>query len=45
MEYMSAGYSVKVRIAKTMVEAAEKAGKIIPVSVVIEPSSGNKDMS
>jgi cysteine synthase len=29
MEYMSAGDSVKVRIAKAMVEAAEKAGKLI----------------
>ena len=42
VEYMSAGGSVKDRIAKAMVEAAEKEGKFIPgKSVVIEPTSGN----
>lgn len=42
LEYMSAGGSVKDRIAKAMVEAAEKDGKLIPgKSVVIEPTSGN----
>ncbi|KIY62945.1 pyridoxal phosphate-dependent enzyme, beta subunit [Cylindrobasidium torrendii FP15055 ss-10] len=42
VEYMSAGGSVKDRIAKAMVEAAEKDGKLIPgKSVVIEPTSGN----
>ncbi|KAH6916000.1 tryptophan synthase beta subunit-like PLP-dependent enzyme [Coprinopsis sp. MPI-PUGE-AT-0042] len=42
VEYMSAGGSVKDRIAKAMVEAAEKEGKLIPgKSVVIEPTSGN----
>ncbi|KAF9530404.1 tryptophan synthase beta subunit-like PLP-dependent enzyme [Crepidotus variabilis] len=41
-EFMSAGGSVKDRIAKAMVEAAEKEGKLIPgKSVVIEPTSGN----
>lgn len=39
---MSAGGSVKDRIAKRMVEQAEKEGKLIPgQSVVIEPTSGN----
>lgn len=42
VEYMSAGGSVKDRIAKAMVEAAEKEEKLIPgKSVVIEPTSGN----
>lgn len=45
VEYMSAGGSVKDRIAKAMVEAAEKDGKLIPgKSVVIEPTSGNTGM-
>ncbi len=39
---MSAGGSVKDRIAKRMVEMAEKEGKLVPGhSVVIEPTSGN----
>ncbi|KAG6890107.1 hypothetical protein C0995_012058 [Termitomyces sp. Mi166 len=42
VEYMSVGGSVKDRIAKAMVEAAEREGKLIPgKSVVIEPTSGN----
>ncbi|KAF5383511.1 hypothetical protein D9615_003617 [Tricholomella constricta] len=42
VEYMSAGGSVKDRIAKAMVEAAEKEGTLLPgKSVVIEPTSGN----
>lgn len=42
VEYMSAAGSVKDRIAKAMVEAAEKDGILIPgKSVVIEPTSGN----
>jgi len=42
LEYTSVGGSVKDRIAKRMVEAAEKDGKLVPgYSVVIEPTSGN----
>ena len=42
VEFMSAGGSVKDRISKAMVEAAEKEGKLVPgKSVVIEPTSGN----
>ena len=42
VEFMSPGGSVKDRIAKSMIEAAEKEGKLIPnKSIIIEPTSGN----
>lgn len=41
LEYLNPGGSVKDRIAKAMVEKAEKAGKLKPGGVIIEPTSGN----
>ncbi|KAJ7281507.1 tryptophan synthase beta subunit-like PLP-dependent enzyme [Mycena rebaudengoi] len=42
LEFLSVGGSIKDRIAKAMIEAAEAEGKLIPgQSVVIEPTSGN----
>jgi cysteine synthase len=41
LESKNPGGSVKDRIAKYMVEAAEKDGRIKPNSVLVEPTSGN----
>ncbi|KAF8555880.1 pyridoxal phosphate-dependent enzyme, beta subunit [Imleria badia] len=42
LECLSVGGSIKDRIAKAMVLAAEKEGRLIPgKSVVVEPTSGN----
>ena len=41
LEFMNPGHSVKDRIAVAMLDAAEKAGKIGPDTIVIEPTSGN----
>jgi cysteine synthase A len=41
VEYFNPTGSVKDRIALSMIETAEKQGKLRPNSVVIEPTSGN----
>ncbi|KAJ6610218.1 cystathionine beta-synthase [Mycena sp. CBHHK59/15] len=42
LEFLSVGGSIKDRIAKAMIEAAEREGKLVSgQSVVIEPTSGN----
>ena len=41
LEYLNPAGSVKDRIAKAMIEQAEKEGKIHKDTVIIEPTSGN----
>ncbi len=41
LEYYNPAKSVKDRIGLAMIEAAEKAGKIGPNTVIVEPTSGN----
>ena len=41
LEYFNPAGSVKDRVAKAMLDEAERSGKLCPASVIIEPTSGN----
>jgi cysteine synthase A len=41
LEFYNPAHSVKDRIGAAMIDAAEKAGKIKPDTIIVEPTSGN----
>ncbi len=41
LEYLNPGRSVKDRIGLSLIESAEKLGKLTPKTTIIEPTSGN----
>ena len=41
LELLNPGGSVKDRIAKSMIEAAERDGHLVPGDTIVEPTSGN----
>jgi cysteine synthase A len=41
LEFYNPAHSVKDRIALSMIDAAQQAGKIKPDTIVLEPTSGN----
>ncbi|HEV8472979.1 MAG TPA: cysteine synthase A [Methylomirabilota bacterium] len=41
LEFYSPAHSVKDRIGVSMIDAAEKAGRIKPDTIIVEPTSGN----
>ncbi|MFL6059795.1 MAG: pyridoxal-phosphate dependent enzyme, partial [Marmoricola sp.] len=41
VEYLNPGGSVKDRIARRMIDAAEASGELMPGGTIVEPTSGN----